>query len=71
MQEVQIGEHLGDSGHNMIRFIVNSRKPGTDNGMMVPNFKRANYVGLRDRLGSTNWQDVLNNESTDAIWFKL
>ncbi len=48
---MEIGEHLGDSDHNMIRSSLNGKKSGTDNCMMVPKFKRANYVGLRDRLG--------------------
>ncbi len=34
---------------------------------MAPNIKRANYVGLHDRLGSNNWWDLLSNEWTEAM----
>ncbi len=71
MQEVEIGEHLGDSDHNMICFLINCKKAGTDNCMMVPNFNSANYAGLRDRLWSANWQDLLSNQSTEALLLKF
>ncbi len=71
VQKVEIGEHLGDSDHNMIRFLLNCKKVGTDNCIMVPNFKRANDVGLRYRLGSTNWRELLNSKSTEAMWLKF
>ncbi len=70
-QEVEIEGHLGDRDHNMIHFLINCKKSGIDNCMIVPNFKRANYVGLRNRLGSINWWDLLSNQSNEAMWLKF
>ncbi len=38
---------------------------------MVPNYKRANYVGLRDRLESTNWRVLLSSKSIESMWLKF
>ena len=50
INNVNIGDKLGSSDHNEIRFNINWRNKPIENLTVVPNFRQANYDGLRTFL---------------------
>ncbi len=70
MQGLTIGEHLGDSDHNMLHFLLTCKQSVLNNCMRVPNFSRANYGGVCEMLGSFQWPGILGEESTEEMWLK-
>jgi len=47
---VEVGESLGMSDHNSIRFDIKFEKRITANDRAVPNFRMANFEGMRAQL---------------------
>ncbi|KAF9746896.1 hypothetical protein NGRA_3528, partial [Nosema granulosis] len=63
---VEVGEPLGTSDHNCIRFLIELELKTSTNCEKVPNFRLANFDGLRESMVSANitlGQDV--NQSLD------
>ena len=65
----RVGEHLGTSDHNIIRFDINHKTQLLRNKLPTPNFKRADFDGLRNALKSLTPQ----GSGTEELWenFKL
>ena len=51
---VEVGEPLGTSDHNCIRFEIELELKKSINGDKVPNFRLANFDGLRESMASAN-----------------
>ena len=60
----KVGEHLGSSDHNIIRFNVNISNTPKHNEMLTPNFKIANYDGLKSELKSLN----ISGSTPEELW---
>ena len=60
----QVGEHLGTSDHNLIRFNINLPNLAIQNKIMAPNFKLADYNGLRRALQSLS----LRGTTCEDLW---
>ena len=56
ISEVDIGSQLDCSDHREIRFNLEWEVNHNNNLVLVPDFRRANYEGLRRRLEGVNWE---------------
>lgn len=55
---IEIGEALGKSDHNSIRFNINFKNSATENMSIVPYFRRGNFEGLRAQLSTEKWEGI-------------
>ena len=53
---VDVGSQLGCSDHREIRFNLEWEVNHNNNLVIVPDFRRANYEGLRRHLEEVNWE---------------
>ena len=69
---------IGDSDHNEIRFKINAKRKEEQNIALMPDFRKANYQGLRTHLQSVKlkWlgmprriQRVLRTTGIRTPWF--
>ena len=58
INQVEIGDKFDASDHHEIRFKINARREVEQNTAMVPDFRRANYQGLRYHLREVDWEEV-------------
>ncbi len=58
ISEVDVGSQLGCSDHREIRFNLEWEENGDNNLTLVPDFRRANYEGLRRHLEEVNWESI-------------
>ncbi len=56
ISEVDVRGHIGSSDHREIRFNLKWEVNHDDNLVLVPDFRRANYKGLRRHLEEANWE---------------
>ncbi len=61
---IEIGGKLANSDHEEIRFCIKSNQNQLDNAILVPNFRQANYEGLRDYLNEI-W---VTSEGPESEW---
>ena len=59
---MEIGEPLGNSDHNMIRFDIKLEYRNKDNLKKVPNFRVADFEGLKTRLTEVEWDRLTVEE---------
>ena len=50
VSQVEIGDRFDESDHNEIRFKINAKRKEEQNIALMPDFRKANYQGLRTRL---------------------
>ena len=55
--QVEIGDRFDESDHNEIRFKINAKRK-EQNIALMPDFRKANYEGLRIHLQSVNWEEI-------------
>lgn len=63
-----VGESLGNSDHNIIRFTVNVRYTLEQNATLVPNLARGDYAYLRTILSSVDWASILVGNDAHGMW---
>ena len=56
--QVEIGARFDVSDHHEIRFKINAKKEVEQNTALVPDFRKANYQGLRHHLQSIDWEGI-------------
>jgi hypothetical protein len=71
VQNVKVGENLGDSDHQIIRFSIIVETEQAKNKILVPNFNRANFDGMRDGLSKKCWRNELQANSVNEMWEKF
>lgn len=71
VQNLSVGENLGNSDHRIIRFTVQLAGSIQDNLSLVPNFNRADFAGLRQALGLINWQVEFAGLNACQMWDKF
>ena len=64
INHTEVCEQLGTGDHNMIKFAINNQIRKVKEKLYVPNFSKADFIGLRNALGKVN----LKGESTDELW---
>lgn len=65
---VEVGESLGESDHNIIRFSINIVENHSDNTVKTFNFAKANFNLIREMLEQINWDSVFVNKSVFEMW---
>ena len=58
VSQVEIGARFDASDHNEIRFKINAKRKVEQNTVLVPDFRKANYQGLRHHLQNLDWEVV-------------
>ncbi len=58
ISEVDVGSQLGCSDHREIRFNLEWEVNHNNNLVLVPEFRRANYEGLRRHLEEVDWESL-------------
>ena len=55
VHSLEVGECLGNSDHNMIRFCLSFQHGGKDNNTLIPNFAKGRYGELKLFLADFEW----------------
>ena len=58
VSQVEIGARFDVSDHHEIRFRINAKKEVEHNAALVPDFRRANYQGLKHHLQEIDWAGI-------------
>ena len=58
---------IGDSDHNEIRFKINAKRKEQQNMALMPDFRKANYQGLRMYLQRVNWEEIGVGRGEDRV----
>ena len=71
IDNLAVGENIGESDHNIIRFdlITNSKKK--ENSTLMPNFNLANFDQIRSKLRLVNWEHEFVDADTNEKWVRL
>ena len=69
VKELQIGETLSNSDHNIIRFSLEGpNKFIKSNKAKIPDFKKGDYESFRKKLESINWNIEFKNKNGHQMW---
>ena len=68
VSNVKVGEHLSSCDHKLVRIDIRTQTSVTENKVKVPNFKRANFVALRQKLTEIQLSDDGNVEE---VWLSF
>ena len=55
------------SDHNEIRFKINAKRKEDQNIALMPDFRKANYQGLRTYQQSVNWEEIGVSRGEDRV----
>lgn len=69
VENVSVGEHLGSCDHRLVRLDLRAQTRIADNKILIPNFKRANFDGLRRSLKNFKL-DTDTDVETNWTYFK-
>ena len=58
VSNAEIGDRFDETDHNEIRFKINAKRKEDQNIALMPDFRKANYQGLRTHLQSVNWRGL-------------
>ena len=56
VSQVEIGDRFDEGDHNEVRFKLNAKRKEEQNIALMPDFRKANYQGLKTHLQSVNWR---------------
>lgn len=65
VRNIAVGEHLGSCDHKLVRVDIKTHINDTENKVMVPYFKRANFAGIRRHQTEMS---VPNDVNADETW---
>ena len=69
VQELTVGEALGNSDHQIVRFNLGIEKGKiTENAVKVPNFHKGDYVKLRSLLNFVDWDVEFRGKNAYGMW---
>uniref|UniRef100_A0A8C5PPB0 Reverse transcriptase domain-containing protein n=1 Tax=Leptobrachium leishanense TaxID=445787 RepID=A0A8C5PPB0_9ANUR len=70
---INVKEQLGNSDHNMVTFEINSKKHIHKGHAKIYNFKKANFIKIKEALNVIDWQKLFHGKNTEDKWniFKL
>ena len=58
VSQAEIGGRFDESDHMEIRFKIFAKRKEDQNIPLIPDFRKANYQGLRTHLQSVNWRGL-------------
>ena len=62
-----IGEHLANSDHRLIRCGINCNVDITENRLLVPNYNKADFTKISRVLSEVEWIDLLNGNNAENM----
>jgi hypothetical protein len=70
VDDLTVGESLGNSDHNIVRLRVNMESDVPSNNMRVPNFYRADFKLFQEKISNINWDilDEVNEVTVNEEW---
>ena len=68
IDEIEVGETIASSDHNLIRFKLQKSFRIDPNMSAVPDLKKADFNGLRQELQLIDWFSKLNDKPVDQMW---
>jgi hypothetical protein len=71
VENIMVGESLGNSDHQIIRFDINVESNKCESNVKMPNFRKANFKGIRRDLAGINWEQELGDLSINDMWSKF
>ena len=72
VSDIVIGENLGNSDHNIVRFNMNvERKGRIQNKVKVLDLRNGDYNKLRNLLDLVNWDEEFRNKNCFQMWDKF
>ena len=71
VQSLSVGETLGSSDHNIVRFKIKLPGQVRDNPTKVPNFSRADFNGIRSALREIDWDRNFSGLDAYEMWEKF
>ena len=72
VSRVEIGARFDVSDHHEIRFKIYAKRETEQNTALVPDFRKANYQGLRHHLQSIDWEGIgVGREEDQSIEVEL
>ena len=66
--DLVVGEHFGESDHNLVSFIIAMERDRAIRQSKVYNWGRGNYDAIRQELGSIRWEQKLSGKGTNEKW---
>ena len=70
ISDVEIGENLDESDHQIIRFNITLGAEFTENKEKILDFKKANWEGFINEINSINWENTFYNLNCNQMWTK-
>ena len=64
VEEVEVGEHLGASDHNIVCAKILLRVRFQDSRLLY--FRKANFEGMRRELGDVDWETPTTGQSASV-----
>lgn len=71
VSKLEVGETLGNSDHNIIRFSIEFNKSVSSNNQKIPNFAKGDYAKFKRILGTVDWGAELGNNNCHDMWNKF
>jgi len=68
VEEVEVGEHLGASDHNIVCAKILLRVRVQDSRVRLLDFRKANLEGMRRELGDVDWETLTTGQSASEKW---
>lgn len=69
ISDVRVGEALGESDHNIIRFTIRKDfKRLRNNTTLIPNFNKGDFDGMRAYVGNIDWATCFKGENAFGMW---
>ena len=68
VEEVEVGEHLGASDHNIVCAKILLRVRDQDSWVRLLDFRKANFEGMRRELGDIDWETLTTGQSASVKW---
>lgn len=71
VEDVKVAEHLSNSDHNIISFSLKCKTVINTCTKSIPNFKKADFVSLKQSINSINWNSEFKDLDVENIWVKF
>ena len=68
VEEVEVGEHLGASDHNILCTKILLMVRVQDGRVRLLDFRKANFEGMRRELGDVDWETITTGQSASEKW---
>ena len=68
MEEVDVGEYLGTSDHNIVCAKILLRVRVQERRVRLLDFRKANLEGMRRELGDADWETLTTGQSASEKW---